>query len=67
MPKEWIINQANMRWGLNKKTKVGAVADEIRKCTPKSLKEELKNGSADLVTRNSGRVIRNKSELTNAN
>ncbi len=39
MPKEWIINQANMRWGLNKKTKVGAVADEIRKCTPKSLKE----------------------------
>jgi len=39
MPKEWIINQANMRWGLNKKTRVGAVSDEIRKCSPKSLHE----------------------------
>ncbi len=39
MPKEWIINQANMRWGLNKKNKVGAVSDEIRKCSPKSLNE----------------------------
>jgi hypothetical protein len=39
MPKEWIINQANMRWGLNKKKKVGAVSDEIRKCTPKALNE----------------------------
>ena len=39
MPKEWILNQANMRWGLTKKNKVGAVSDEIRKCTPKSLEE----------------------------
>lgn len=39
MPKEWILNQANMRWGLNKKNKVGAVSDEIRGCSPKSLKE----------------------------
>ncbi len=39
MPKEWIINQANMRWGLNKKNKVGAVSEEIRKCAPRSLKE----------------------------
>lgn len=39
MPKERIINQANMRWGLNKKDKVSAVSDEIRKCFPKSLKE----------------------------
>ena len=39
MPKEWILNQANMRWGLTKKNKVGAVSDEIRKCTPKSLNE----------------------------
>ena len=39
MPKEWIINQANMRWGLNKKNKVGAVSEEIRKCSPKSLTE----------------------------
>ena len=39
MPKEWILNQANMRWGLTKKNKVGAVSDEIRKCAPKSLRE----------------------------
>jgi hypothetical protein len=39
MPKEWILNQANMRWGLTKKNKVGAVADEIRKCSPKSPEE----------------------------
>jgi len=39
MAKEWILNQANMRWGLTKKNKVGAVSDEIRKCAPKSLKE----------------------------
>ncbi|MEW6685713.1 MAG: MjaI family restriction endonuclease [Candidatus Edwardsbacteria bacterium] len=39
MAKEWILNQANMRWGLTKKSKVGAVSDQIRKCAPKSLKE----------------------------
>lgn len=39
MPKEWILNQANMRWGLTKKNKVGAVSDAIRKCAPKSLTE----------------------------
>ncbi|MEW6418429.1 MAG: MjaI family restriction endonuclease [Nitrospirota bacterium] len=37
MPKEWILNQANMRWGLTKKNRVGAVSDEIRKCSPKTL------------------------------
>ena len=39
MPKEWILNQANMRWGLTKKNRVGAVSDAIRKCGPKSLRE----------------------------
>lgn len=39
MPKEWILNQANMRWGLTKKNKVGAVSELIRKCSPKSVKE----------------------------
>lgn len=39
MAKEWILNQANMRWGLTRKTKVGAVADLIRKCAPKELAE----------------------------
>ncbi len=38
MPKEWILNQANMRWGLTKKNKVGPVSELIRKCSPKSLK-----------------------------
>jgi hypothetical protein len=28
-----------MRWGLNKKKQVGAVAEEIRKCSPKNIKE----------------------------
>jgi hypothetical protein len=39
MPKEWILNQSNMRWGLTRKKKVGAVMKEIRKCSPKSLVE----------------------------
>ena len=28
-----------MRWGLTKKKQVGAVAEEIRKCSPKELKD----------------------------
>jgi len=39
MPKEWILNQSNMRWGLTHKKKVGAVMKEIRKCSPKTLAE----------------------------
>lgn len=39
MAKEWVLNQANMRWGLTKKSKVGPVAELIRKCAPKTLKE----------------------------
>jgi hypothetical protein len=39
MAKEWILNQANMRWGLTKKTKVGPVSELIRKCSPKSVEE----------------------------
>lgn len=39
MPKEWILNQANMRWGLTKKSKVGPVAELIRKCSPKTLQD----------------------------
>ena len=39
MAKEWILNQANMRWGLTRKNKVGPVAELIRKCSPKTLKE----------------------------
>ena len=39
MPKEWILNSAINRWGLQKKKMVGAVSDEIRKCSPKTLEE----------------------------
>jgi hypothetical protein len=39
MPKEWILNQANMRFQFNRPKYVGHVAEEIRKCMPKSLKE----------------------------
>jgi hypothetical protein len=39
MPKEWIVNQANMRWQFNRPKNVGKVSKEIRKCAPKSLKE----------------------------
>lgn len=39
MPKEWILNQANMRWGLTRKNKVGPVSELIRKCEPDTLQE----------------------------
>ncbi|OIN96449.1 MjaI family restriction endonuclease [Candidatus Desantisbacteria bacterium CG1_02_38_46] len=39
MAKEWILNQAMNRWGLNKKNSVGPVSDLIRKCTPKTLED----------------------------
>lgn len=39
MPKEWILNQANMRWQLNRPRHVGHVAEEIRKCSPKTLED----------------------------
>lgn len=39
MPKEWILNSALNRWGLQKKKMVGAVSDEIRKCSPKTVED----------------------------
>lgn len=39
MPKEWIINQANMRWQFNRPKNVGKVSEEIRKCAPKTLED----------------------------
>lgn len=39
MSKEWILNTAINRWGLQQKKMVGAVSDEIRKCSPKSVSE----------------------------
>ena len=37
MAKEWILNSAMNRFQLNFKRNVGAVSEEIRKCTPKNL------------------------------
>jgi hypothetical protein len=39
MAKEWILNQAMNRWGLNKKKSVGPVSELIRKCSPKTLQD----------------------------
>jgi hypothetical protein len=39
MAKEWILNQANMRWGLTKMKKVGPVSELIRKCSPKHVED----------------------------
>lgn len=39
MPKEWILNSAINRWGLQKKKWVGAVSDEIRKCSQKTIQD----------------------------
>ena len=39
MPKEWILNSAMNRFQLNFKRNVGAVSEEIRKCSPKNIRE----------------------------
>ena len=39
MAKEWILNQAMNRWGLNKKKSVGPVSEHIRKCSPRNIRE----------------------------
>ena len=39
MAKEWILNIATNRWGLNKKESVGPVSDWIRECAPKTFEE----------------------------
>ncbi len=39
MAREWILNMATNRWGLNKKTSVGPVSEWIREASPKSLDE----------------------------
>lgn len=61
MSKEWILNQANMRWGLTKKSKVGPVAELIRKCAPKSIKDweryYLKNGHPKEHLKHLGKIL----------
>ncbi|WP_448587426.1 MjaI family restriction endonuclease [Thermocrinis sp.] len=39
MAKEWILNMATNRWGLNKKDSVGPVSLWIRECDPKTPEE----------------------------
>ncbi|RLB01614.1 MAG: MjaI family restriction endonuclease [Deltaproteobacteria bacterium] len=39
MAKEWILNMATNRWGLNKKESVGPVSLWIRECDPRDIEE----------------------------
>lgn len=39
MAKEWILNMATNRWGLNKKNNVGPVALWIRNCAPETIED----------------------------
>lgn len=39
MAKEWILNSAMNRFQLNFKRNVGAVSEEIRKCSPKNIQQ----------------------------
>jgi len=39
MAKEWILNMATNRWGLNKKKSVGPVSQWIRECSPRTVEE----------------------------
>ena len=39
MAKEWILNSAMNRFQLNFKRNVGAVSEEIRKCSPKNIED----------------------------
>jgi hypothetical protein len=39
MAKEWILNSATNRFQLNFKRNVGAVSEEIRKCSPKNIEQ----------------------------
>jgi len=39
MAKEWILNMATNRWGLNKKNSVGPVSEWIREVSPKNVKQ----------------------------
>jgi len=39
VPKEWILNSAINRWGLQKTKMVGRVAEEIRRCAPKTVED----------------------------
>ncbi len=40
MAKEWILNSATNRFQMNFKRNVGAVSEEIRKCAPKTIKDQ---------------------------
>lgn len=39
--KEFVLNYATNRWGLNKKSNVGPTSDSIRLCAPNSMEEWL--------------------------
>ena len=52
MPKEWILNQANMRWGLTRKNRVGPVSELIRRCAPKSVEDWERYYFTEIYPRN---------------
>ena len=39
MSKEWVINSALNRWGLNRKKRIGATSEMIRAARPKTQAE----------------------------
>ncbi len=50
MAKEWILNMATNRWGLNKKNSVGPVSEWIREVSSKNV-EEWENKYYELLER----------------
>jgi len=63
MPKEWILNQANMRWQLTYKRSVGPVAKWIRECSPKSLEDWKKGYGEKLMNEKSINADKHFEEL----
>lgn len=59
MAKEWILNMATNRWGLNKKNMVGPVAQWIREISPKT-PEEWEKAYLKLLEE---RLIKNEKDL----
>jgi len=51
MSKEWILNSVMNRFQLNYKRNVGAVSEEIRKCSPKTINEWEKYYFSHVKTR----------------
>lgn len=51
MAKEWILNSVMNRFQLNYKRNVGAVSEEIRKCSPRTVQAWQKHYFAKVCTK----------------